>query len=239
MIISHEHEFIFVKTRKTAGSSMEIALSKYLGDKDVITPCMPVEEETVRRDLGFRGAQNFGLPLKNWKFRDYLDYATGHQPKRFSAHASAQLISNHLEPEKFRRYRKILTVRNPYTYVVSLYNWHARKLGPSIEGFQSWLTHGQGDLRFSNYAMGKVDGNFVMDLVLQFETIVDGARNIASQLGLPNDFAKVFESITVKSSYEYPPLTLAQAYESVPQARSLVESRFHEEIRRFNYEFPL
>ena len=41
MIISHEYEVIFVKTRKTAGSSMEIALSKYLGDKDVITPCMP------------------------------------------------------------------------------------------------------------------------------------------------------------------------------------------------------
>ena len=87
--------------------------------------------------------------------------------------------------------------------------------------------------------MGKVDGNLEMDLIVQFETIVDGAREIAFQLGLPNDFAQVFQSITVKSQHQYPQLTLAQAYESFPQARKLVESRFHEEIRIFSYEFPL
>jgi hypothetical protein len=38
MIISHEHKFIFVKTRKTAGTSIEIALSKFCGPDDVICP---------------------------------------------------------------------------------------------------------------------------------------------------------------------------------------------------------
>ncbi len=37
MIISHEHKFIFVKTRKTAGSSIEHFLSKYLGPRDICT----------------------------------------------------------------------------------------------------------------------------------------------------------------------------------------------------------
>lgn len=37
MIISHEHKFIFVKTRKTAGSSIEHFLSKYLGPTDICT----------------------------------------------------------------------------------------------------------------------------------------------------------------------------------------------------------
>ncbi|MEL6382956.1 MAG: chondroitin 4-O-sulfotransferase, partial [Cyanobacteria bacterium J06626_18] len=31
MIISHEYKFIFLKTRKTAGTSIEIALSKFCG----------------------------------------------------------------------------------------------------------------------------------------------------------------------------------------------------------------
>jgi hypothetical protein len=37
MIISHEHKFIFVKTRKTAGSSIEKYLFDYLNDNDVCT----------------------------------------------------------------------------------------------------------------------------------------------------------------------------------------------------------
>ena len=37
MIISHEHKFIFVKTKKTAGSSIEHFLSKYLGHNDICT----------------------------------------------------------------------------------------------------------------------------------------------------------------------------------------------------------
>ena len=37
MIISHKHKFIFIKTRKTAGSSIEHFLSKYLGPDDICT----------------------------------------------------------------------------------------------------------------------------------------------------------------------------------------------------------
>jgi len=37
MIISHKHKFIFIKTRKTAGSSIENFLSKYLGKDDICT----------------------------------------------------------------------------------------------------------------------------------------------------------------------------------------------------------
>lgn len=37
MIISHQHKFIFVKTRKTAGSSIEKYLVPYLGKDDICT----------------------------------------------------------------------------------------------------------------------------------------------------------------------------------------------------------
>jgi len=37
VIISHKHKFIFIKTRKTAGSSIEHFLSKYLGPDDICT----------------------------------------------------------------------------------------------------------------------------------------------------------------------------------------------------------
>jgi len=38
MIISHKYKFIFIKTRKTAGSTIEYNLSSFLGPNDVITP---------------------------------------------------------------------------------------------------------------------------------------------------------------------------------------------------------
>lgn len=37
MIISHRHKFIFIKTRKTAGSSIEKYLINYLGPDDICT----------------------------------------------------------------------------------------------------------------------------------------------------------------------------------------------------------
>jgi len=38
MIISHTHKFIFIKSEKTAGTSIEAALSRYCSGDDVVTP---------------------------------------------------------------------------------------------------------------------------------------------------------------------------------------------------------
>ena len=37
MIVSHKNRFIFLKTRKTAGTSIEISLRPYCGPDDIIT----------------------------------------------------------------------------------------------------------------------------------------------------------------------------------------------------------
>ena len=58
MIISHEHKFIFLKTKKTAGTSIELALSQLCGPGDIITPLTALDE-ALR--AGGRGAQNWRL----------------------------------------------------------------------------------------------------------------------------------------------------------------------------------
>src|SRR4030095_6484076 len=44
MILSHKHRFIFIKTAKTAGTSIEVFLSKHCGPDDVVTPVAPAVE---------------------------------------------------------------------------------------------------------------------------------------------------------------------------------------------------
>ena len=50
MIISHKYKFIFFKVSKTAGTSIEIALSEFCGPDDIITPISP-KDETKRHHL--------------------------------------------------------------------------------------------------------------------------------------------------------------------------------------------
>jgi hypothetical protein len=40
-IISFSHNFIFVKTRKTAGTSLEVHLAQQCADDDIISPIYP------------------------------------------------------------------------------------------------------------------------------------------------------------------------------------------------------
>lgn len=54
MIISHKYKFIFVRTRKTAGTSIEIGLSRFCEKEDVITP-IDYEDEEIRKKMGYRG----------------------------------------------------------------------------------------------------------------------------------------------------------------------------------------
>ena len=66
MIVSHKNKFIFLKTRKTAGSSIEIALSKHCGPEDIITQIAPSEEK-MRLDMGYRGRQNTQIPISMYR----------------------------------------------------------------------------------------------------------------------------------------------------------------------------
>lgn len=54
MIISHKYKFIFIKTRKTAGTSVEVFLSGICDKNDVVTPIFPsVQGHQARNFEGF------------------------------------------------------------------------------------------------------------------------------------------------------------------------------------------
>jgi len=49
VILSHEHRFIYIRCRKTASTSTEVALSRICGPNDIITTMLRCPEDEVLR----------------------------------------------------------------------------------------------------------------------------------------------------------------------------------------------
>ena len=181
MIISHKHKCIFIKTEKTAGTSIEIALSKYCGPDDVITPILPDDEE-MRNNLGYRGPQNYLIPFNKYTNLDWLNLIFKRKRLAFFNHASAAYIMKYLDWDVWSSYFKFSFERNPWDKVVSWYYWrYLDEPRPDISEFvQS---------REANYIRGfelySIRGELVVDKVYRFEQLKDSLADIAARVGLP------------------------------------------------------
>jgi hypothetical protein len=181
MIISHKHRFIFIKTKKTAGTSIEIALSKYCGEDDVITPLTP-EDDRKRREFGHKGPQNYYIPFCRYSRADWLRFFHKRKRVRFRNHTPASYIMTHIDGDLWCSYFKFCFERNPWDKVVSWYYWNNQKEPrPSISEFvQSGKAN---NIRgFENYT---VDSNIVVDRVFLYEDLHQSMEEIAEKLGLP------------------------------------------------------
>lgn len=126
MIVSHKHKFIFLKTTKTAGSSFEIALSKYCGPDDIITPQNPREEE-AKRELGHYSAQNYQKSQVEYTLSERFKlFATGTQAQKFYNHMTATDVRANVPLGVWEDYLKVAIVRNPFDYAVSRFFWNTR-----------------------------------------------------------------------------------------------------------------
>lgn len=68
MIISHKHKYIFIKTQKTAGLSIEIFLSRFCGENDIITPLRETDEK-IRQEWQGCTPRNYKRPMKLTEYR--------------------------------------------------------------------------------------------------------------------------------------------------------------------------
>ena len=108
MIASHAHRFVFVKTRKTAGTSLEIALSRHCGPSDIVTRISP-EDEEMRAAAGGVGPQNGDTSPSSY------------------AHMGARRVIKVIGRETWDDYFTFAVERNPYDVVASSYRYSARK----------------------------------------------------------------------------------------------------------------
>lgn len=185
MIISHKHKFIFIKTRKTAGSSFELMLSTICGPDDILTPLSP-EEEEVRRALGGGTARNYFVPLGKYRNREYVRLMLKHDRVRFKEHWPAIYIRERVGAAVWNGYYKFAFDRNPFDKAVSYYHWkYAHYAHPEVEGF---IKAGGLD-SMSSYDLYSIGNRVVVDDVFKFEEMDKSLAILTKKLGLPEPLA--------------------------------------------------
>jgi hypothetical protein len=171
VIVSHEHGFVFMKTRKTAGTSVEIALSRVCGDDDVITPVTD-DDELLRRARGGRGPQHYLEPPNL-------------ERKAFN-HMPVSMVRKMLGRQQFESYFSFAIERNPWDAVVSLFHWRYRDAEPG--SFREYV-HSDAVETFAtkNQRIYRIKGEVAVTRVLRYESLADELAAVWKELDLPGD----------------------------------------------------
>lgn len=168
MIISHRHKFVYVKTRKTASTSLEIALSRFCGPDDVITKIV-AKDEAVRARLGYPGPQN-----------EFVRDSSG-RPFELINHTPAT-VARDLLGDRWHEYFTFTIERNPFDRVISQYWWEVQGIAdpPPISRF---LEHGRPEL-LTNWHLYTDGDRPIVAFVGRYESLDESLAIIAERIGL-------------------------------------------------------
>jgi hypothetical protein len=215
VIVSHRYRFIFIKTHKVAGTSIEFALTRFAGEDGIVTPFSVRIDERERERSGFGVARNYKAEAGEYR-----------------AHIPAEEVRKLLGHETFERYFKFSVERNPFDKVVSLYMWlnrdPERTLGLTFDEFVE-AGRGQQVADFDRYC---IDGKPAMDAMVLYHDLQAGLDGIAERLGLPEriDLSDIRRKSGYRTSQDY------RSYYS-PASRATIARDFAREIVEFGFTF--
>jgi len=177
-----------MKTRKTAGTSIEIALSEHCGPKDIISK-IDSDDEKLREELGFVGPQNFRVPLRKLGVRELLRLLIKQEKTYHYNHCTADLVKHRIGAKNFQYYTSFCVVRNPWDRAVSMY-WFSRNRGDihaideSIT-FTEFISNAPREL-ITDQDIYMIKGKIVVDHILRFENLRQELDEMMSKIGIPS-----------------------------------------------------
>jgi len=230
MIISHRHRYIFLMTTKTAGTSIEIALSKFCGPDDVITPIVP-EDEATSRELGYRSPQNYLATIRAYRPHDLVRLLRTREPKRwYSNHIGARKVRRQIGEAVWSSYFKFCVARNPWDRVVSHYYWtHTSEDRPTLTEYLD--SSGPAELARKGYGLYTIDGEVVVDRICHYENLADELEEVRLRVGLPEPLSLP----RAKAGYRKSRGSYRESFSDADRDR--VAALFADEIRLLGYEF--
>lgn len=182
MIISHKFKFIFVKTRKTAGTSVETYLSRYCGDADIVTPIHPLLPDHMVRN--HQGRWNVLRELATAADRAEASLALRHwlKRRRYYNHMSACTIRARCPARVWDHYLKFTIDRDPFEKVMSQYSRRRSEKGSEYD-LDTYFAETQLPLNLPLYT--DRGGDLMVDRILQYEDLDAELGRIFQELGIP------------------------------------------------------
>ena len=229
MILSHKYKFIFIKTAKTAGTSIEVFLSKHCGPKDIVTPIAPAVEGHQPRNY-----EGFINPIpeileRPGKIVSTLQHTLTSRDK-FYNHMPAREIKNRVPAHVWNSYCKFCVERNPWDKVLSHYHMHAAREGGSLS-LDEYVARGRFPINYFRYT-DRSGTKIIVDRILRYENLVAELSEIFSQLKIP--FAGTL-GVTAKSGYRSDRRPYQEVFND--EQRKIVEKAFAKEIKVHGYRF--
>jgi hypothetical protein len=196
MIASYKYGFIFVRTKKTASTAVELGLSMICGPDDVISP-IGAGQEILRSQLG-AAPRNFNADRtlerrlaeavrtgKRAPVRELtaLNRATG----GCTGHMSAGAVKEWVAPDFWNSAYKFTTERHPYEKALSLAHFKFKgKIAKKVK-FEDHLEETvKNDFRvYASYKIYSIDGKSVMDGFLLHDTLTADLAALRERLRLP------------------------------------------------------
>ncbi len=233
MIISHRYQFIFLKTSKSAGTSIEIALSRFCGPQDIVTP-VSEEDEALRAAAG--GAPARAYPVKKTRYTpvDWFRYGfRGKEKQYFYNHIPARKLKRRLDADTWNRYFRFCVVRNPWDRVISQYFWRCRDIPedrrPTLDEFLE--SRHVRSLQRKGYKLYTTGGKVQVDHICRYENLSEDLEFVRQKLGLPEPLTLPGAKSAHRSDRRH--------YREIltPRQRERIAKLFADEIRLMNYAF--
>lgn len=157
MFISHKYKFIFIKTRKTGGSSIEKFFVDLHKPNEYIFAGMSPENMCPHNLLDSNDREHSG-----WKY----------------------ILKKY--PQEWCTYYKFTVERNPWDKVVSLHNFYKvilpKKAKPT---FKEFLTQPKKFFYIDDWNLYTDNGNVVVDRILQYKVLHQDFKSLCYQIGIP------------------------------------------------------
>lgn len=228
MIISHEHRFIFIKTAKTAGTSIEVFLSPQCGPGDVLTPITPPEaghhprnyEGLVRAFGEIRERDGILRALRKGR----------EKRKRFYRHMPAWVVRTRVPASVWNGYYKFCVERNPWDKVLSHYHMMNFRKGGTLS-LEEYFAKGKFPINYVRYT-DPFGSKIIVDRVIRYERLLDELGEVFARVNIRFD-----GTLGVRAKGEY--RKDRTPYQSVfnSQQQKLIEKVFAREIKLHGYTF--
>ncbi len=180
-VVLHSRELVFLKTRKTGGTAVELALSRLATPDDVLSALDGPDEAS--RD---GGPQNTLIPFGNYRLKDAGRLLLRRRRARFYNHMPAAEVRAGLGADQWDRYLKVTVERDPYERAVSMWKWKTNN-GTAM-GLQEFLEQFPSE-KLSNFGFFADAEEVSIDVILRHHRLQDDLNKLYAHLGIDTALA--------------------------------------------------